>query len=493
MIEPALGALIEYAVTSGLITTDDVPYVRNRVLEVLRIPDYDPAAEATADHSPQADVDTLLAPLLDDATRRGLIEPDTTTQRDLWDTAIMGSFVAPPTTVNARFWSHYAHDPVLATDAFHDEAVLSNYIRAGRTDRNITWRQSTAYGVMDMTINVSKPEKDPRDIAAAAHVTGGGYPACLLCRENEGYAGRADHPARQNLRLVGMELGGEPWYLQYSPYRYYPEHCIVLSQEHRPMRIDAMALSRLADFTRLLPHYMVGSNADLPIVGGSILSHDHFQGGRYEFAMDRAEPAWATDRDGVTVEVLHWPLAVLRVRGADDAVLAFADRAVTAWREYSSPQHAVLDHTDGVPHNTVTPIARRTGEELRLDLVLRNNRTSQEHPDGIFHPHAPIHPVKRENIGLIEVMGLAVLPGRLDAELDMVAATWLEGGDLPVSADAHAPMLAQLRAASHPRTLDEARERTRHMAGEYFVRGLEDCGVFGADAVRGCQDFLSRM
>ncbi len=494
MIEPALAALLEYALTSGLVVADDVPYVRNRLLEVLQIRDYDLAAEAAADGSPQMEVDALLSPLLDDAARRGLIEPDTTTQRDLWDTAIMGCFMAPPSTVNARFWSHHAaHDPQRATDAFHAEAVASNYIRAGRTDRNITWRQSTAYGLMDMTINVSKPEKDPRDIAAAAHVTGAGYPACLLCRENEGYPGRADHPARQNLRLVGMELGGEPWYLQYSPYRYYPEHCIVLSEEHRPMRIDAMALARLADFTRLLPHYLIGSNADLPIVGGSILSHDHFQGGRFEFAMDRAEPLWGVRRDGVTVDVLHWPLAVLRVRGADADVLAFADRAVRAWREYSSPEHAVLAWSDGVPHNSVTPIARRTGDELRLDLVLRNNRTSGEHPDGIFHPHAEIHPVKRENIGLIEVMGLAVLPGRLDGEIDAVAAAWLEGGALSDGATAHSPMLARLRTAEHPRDLAEARDRTRHMAGEYFVSGLEHCGVFGADTVRGCQDLLARI
>jgi len=493
MIEQALGALLHYGTTSGLIAAGDVTYVRNRVLEVLRLQEYDLAAEVAPQVRQVADVDSLLAPLLDDAARRGLIVPDTTTQRDLWDTAIMGCFVGRPSAVNARFWSHHAHDPVLATDAFHDEAVRSNYIRVGRTDRNITWRQSTTYGLMDMTINVSKPEKDPRDIAAAAQATSGGYPSCLLCRENEGYAGRADHPARQNLRLVAMELGGEPWFLQYSPYRYYPEHCIVLSQEHRPMRIDAMTLRRLADFTRLLPHYMVGSNADLPIVGGSILSHDHFQGGRFEFAMERARPAWVTHRDAVTVEVLHWPLAVLRVRGGEDDVLAFADRAVRAWRQYSSPEHGVVARTDGVPHNTVTPIARRTGPELRMDLVLRNNRTSKEHSDGIFHPHAQIHPIKRENIGLIEVMGLAVLPGRLAPELDVVAGTLLHGGDLPDTAAPHAAMLAELRAGDAPPDAAAALRRTREMAGEFFVRGLEHCGVFGADAVRGCQAFLATV
>lgn len=492
MIEPAVAALVRYALSAGLIEPEDAGYARNRVLEVLRVVDYDLAAEP-AGGSPVDDVDDLLRPLLDDAARRGLIAPDTTTQRDLWDTAIMGCFVAPPSQIGARFWAQYDQDPVLATDEYHRRSVASNYIRVGRTDRNVTWQQDTRYGVLDMTINVSKPEKDPRDIAAAARAPGSGYPACLLCRENEGYAGRADHPARQNLRLISLDLVNEPWYLQYSPYRYYNEHCIVLSQEHRPMRIDALTFQRLARFTQMFPHYLIGSNADLPIVGGSILAHDHFQGGRFEFAMDRAGSLWSARRDGVDLEVLNWPLATLRVRGEDRQVLEFCDRVLEAWRAYSDEQSGVLAHTGGVPHNTITPIARRVDGRLRVDLVLRNNRTSDEHPDGVFHPHAEIHPVKRENIGLIEVMGLAVLPGRLERELESVAQCLYTGEPLPEAVAVHEPMLAQMRADGTAADLEQARVRARSAAGEFFVRGLEHCGVFGPDPVAGCLRFLEHV
>jgi UDPglucose--hexose-1-phosphate uridylyltransferase len=491
VIEPAVGALLDYGEQCGLITARDRVDVRNRILGVLGVDTYDLAAEAA--ERPAVQIDALLAPLLDDAASRGLVAPDTVNQRDLWDTAIMGCFVPPPSSVERAFWSDHAQDPVCATDRYHQQAIASNYIRVGRTDRNITWRQSTRYGALDMTINVSKPEKDPRDIAAAAGSDGGGYPQCLLCKENEGYPGRVDHPARQNLRLIGMELAGEPWFLQYSPYRYYNEHCIVLSDEHRPMRIDDDTFARLADFTRILPHYLVGSNADLPIVGGSILSHDHFQGGHYEFAMDRADGEWSTTVDGVTVEVLRWPLSVLRLSGSDEQVLALSSRILAAWREYSDPGRGVLAHSAGTPHNTITPIARRQGDLLRMDLVLRNNRTSAEHPDGIFHPHAEIHPIKRENIGLIEVMGLAVLPGRLEAELEAVARCLLHGEELPADCAAHEPMLRELHAAGPVADLDEARERARWMAGAYFVRGLEHCGVFGADNVAGSQEFLAGL
>lgn len=491
MIEPALGALLDYGQAQGLIVARDRVYVRNRILEVLRIDDYDLAAEGRGD--PATQVDELLAPLLDDAAARGLITPDTVTQRDLWDTAIMGCFVPPPSVVEQAFWSDYRHDPVRATHGYHHQAVASNYIRVGRTDRNISWQQATDYGVMDMTINVSKPEKDPRDIAAAAGSSGAGYPQCLLCPQNEGYRGRTDHPARQNLRLIGLELAGEPWFLQYSPYRYYNEHCIVLSDEHRPMRIDDATFVRLAAFTRTLPHYLIGSNADLPIVGGSILGHDHFQGGRYEFAMDRARSDWSTTLGAVEVHVLHWPLAVLRLQGPDDQVLALSNRILDAWREYSDPDRGVHAFSGETPHNTITPIARRQSDVLRMDLVLRNNRTSDEHPDGIFHPHAEIHPVKRENIGLIEVMGLAVLPGRLEGELETIARALLSGADLPEDCAAHAPMLAELRQGDPVSDIADARARARRMAGNYFVRGLEHCGVFGSDSVDGCQRFLADL
>jgi UDPglucose--hexose-1-phosphate uridylyltransferase len=491
MIETPLGDLLAYGVKTGLIEHGDVPYVRNRVLEVLAVSDYDLASEGTGG---AGSIDDLLAPLLDDAASRGLIDPDTAIQRDLWDTAIMGCFVQRPSWVQHRFWDDYAQSPQTATDRFHADAVASNYIRVTRTDRNVTWTYPSVYGELDMTINLSKPEKDPRDIiAAAASGPGASYPACLLCRENEGYAGRADHPARQNLRLIDLDLTGERWYLQYSPYRYYNEHCIVLSEEHRPMVISPATFRRLAQFTAVLPHYLAGSNADLPIVGGSILSHDHYQGGCYEFPMDRATTLWSEQRDGVTVSVLHWPLAVIRVTGADDAVLALADRVLAAWREHSDPGRGVLAYSGEVPHNTITPIARRVDGQLRLDLVLRNNRTSNEHPDGIYHPHAEIHPIKKENIGLIEVMGLAVLPDRLQRELRTVADCLISGEDLPDEAQAHAPMLELMRAQGPARASQDALDRCRAAASQFFVQGLEHCGVFGSDVVAGCQQFLKHV
>lgn len=499
MIGPSLGVLLAYGIGTGLITAEDVPYVRNRVLEVLRIDEYDPAAESDGRSvgpilGPVGSIDGLLRPLLDDGARRGLISPNTTSQRDLWETAIMGCFVARPSVITKRFWDDYGRSPLAATDAFHQQCVASNYIRVGRTDRNITWRQPTEYGVMDMTINVSKPEKDPRDIAAAALLAPTGrYPLCLLCRENEGNAGRFDQPARQNLRLIPLDLVKERWYLQYSPYRYYEEHCIVLSEEHRPMHISRETFARLAAFTAAFPHYMVGSNADLPIVGGSILSHDHFQGGRFEFAMERAESAWTTSLHDVEVSVLHWPLSVLRVTGSDEAVIAFCDRVLRAWRGYSDEGYDVLASTDDLAHNTITPIARRVDGRLRIDLVLRNNRTSRAHPEGIFHPHAEIHAVKKENIGLIEVMGLAVLPGRLQTELEAVAWALLDGTPLDEHAAAHEAMLEQLRADSPAGDFSQTLERARFTAGAAFVRGLQHCGVFGAESVAGCRRFLESV
>ena len=355
MIEASVAALLDYGLRNDLIGAQDVPYARNRILEVLRVSDYDLAAEQ-GEPAPSGGIDDLLRPLLDDAAARRLIEPDTTNQRDLWDTAIMGSLVDVPTSVRRRFWADHAVSPTRATDNYHANAVASNYIRTARTDRNITWKQKTRYGVMDMTINLSKPEKDPRDIATAAASSGAGYPQCLLCRENEGYAGRPDHPARQNLRLIRIELADEPWYLQYSPYRYYNEHCIVLSEEHRPMSIDDATMARLAAFTEVLPHYLVGSNADLPIVGGSILSHDHFQGGRFEFAMDRAGTLWSGSRGEVGIEVLDWPLSVIRLHGADADVLDLAGAVLGTWRDYNDESRGVLSRT----HESATTRSRRS-------------------------------------------------------------------------------------------------------------------------------------
>jgi UDPglucose--hexose-1-phosphate uridylyltransferase len=496
VIEPALGRLLNHALHTGLTAAEDVAYARNRVLEVLRIEDYDLVAESRDDPGgplvgTPGNIDDLLRPLLEDAVVRGLITPDTVTQRDLWDSAVMGCFVQRPSAIARHFWDTYAVEPAAATGWYHQQAVASNYIRASRTDQNVSWRQPTAYGEMDLTINVSKPEKDPRDIIAAAREQAAGYPQCLLCRENEGYAGRADHPARQNLRLIPMDLLRERWYLQYSPYRYYNEHCIVLSDEHRPMRIDRHTFERLAAFTGMFPHYLIGSNADLPIVGGSILSHDHFQGGRFEFAMDRARRLRTEERGDLEISILHWPLAVIRLSGPDDAVIGMATDILVAWREHSDPDFNIQAFTDEVPHNTITPIARRTEGRLRLDLVLRNNRTTPAHPDGLFHPHAQIHPIKKENIGLIEVMGLAVLPGRLEHEFEAVAHALSEGGDLSGDLAGHGPMLEELRSEGGPDA--DPLTLTRHAAGAYFVRGLEHCGVFGDDPVTGIGRFLEML
>lgn len=515
VIEAAVGNLVDYGVEQGLIADDDRAYVRNRIIEILQIEEYDLAAEksdcaksdcAKSDCATSccggAPVDELLAPLLDYGAATGLIEPDTVTERDLWDTAIMGVFVMHPSVISQRFWDLHGRDPNAATGYFHHLSVASNYVRTGRTARDICWQQDTRYGRLDITINLSKPEKDPRDIAKAARKVRTAehqpYPANLLVRDNEGYPGRTDHPARQNLRLIPMELGGERWFLQYSPYEYYEQHSIVLSEAVRPMRIDGAAFGRLADFVDLLPHYFVGSNADLPIVGGSILSQDHFQGGAYEFALDRAKVDAAWDvrglSGGITVEVLRWPLAVLRLRGPRAQVLKRATELLAAWREYSDPEHGVLAYTGATPHNTITPIARRVDDGLQLAFCLRNNRTSAEHPDGIFHPHAHIHPIKKENIGLIEAMGLAVLPARLATELDEVAAALVNGSELAEHLSPHQPMLDALRARhAEPLSSATAVSLVRREAGDTFVRGLEHCGVFGDDAVAGCTRFLTSL
>lgn len=494
MIEPAVARLLAYGKDTGILRSEDIPYVRNRILNVLRISSYDLAAELTtvpADGEP-GDIDDLLRPLLDHAARSGLIDPDTQNQRDLWDTPIMDSFLGQPSAVSADFWRRYRVGPREATDAFHSLCVAANYVRASRADASPRWIHPSRYGDFEISINTAKPEKDPRDIAAAARHVAGSYPTCMLCRENEGYAGNASHPARENLRLIPMQLDGENWYFQYSPYRYYNEHCIVLSEYHRPMSISDATFPRMADFVETLPHYLIGSNADLPIVGGSILTHDHFQGGRHVFPMERAGVAARIATRGVVVEILNWPLAVIRLRGGRQPVIAAAAQILAGWRQYSDPDRGVLANSGGCPHNTITPILRMEGAgEYRCDLALRNNRTSAEHPLGIFHPHAEIHPIKKENIGLIEVMGLAILPGRLEQELAGVATALVSGEALPAGLAHHAPMLASMRSglAVHG-SPDEALALTRRWAADYFVRGLEQCGVFGSDQVEGCLDFL---
>ena len=471
-----LDALVRYGIGCGLIEQADACYVKNRLLEILRLD------EAPAEEEIHAALPELLAALTDDAVQRGLTG-GSVTERDLFDTKLMGALTPYPHEVRAEFARRYAVSPEAATDWFYRFSQDTNYIRRDRIARDLKWKYASPYGALDITINLSKPEKDPRDIAAAKAAPQSGYPRCRLCAENEGYAGRGNHPARQNHRILPLTLDGSQWYLQYSPYVYYNEHCIALNAEHRPMHIDGVTFRRLLDFVTIFPHYFIGSNADLPIVGGSILSHDHFQGGRYRFAMEEApverEVRFA-DFPAVRAGVVRWPMSVIRLTSADRAqLLALAERILARWRGYSDPEAGVFAETDGVPHNTITPIARRRGADYELDLVLRCNITTPELPLGVFHPHPELHHIKKENIGLIEVMGLAVLPARLKKELEGVRTAILTGADLrqDETLGKHADWVDELRQR-YDFTPENTEDILRQEVGAVFTRVLEDAGVF---------------
>ena len=507
-VEDLVAQLVAYARRRGLIEQEDITYASNLLFDALQ---YEPAAtfepivavgKIERAHG-KPDLETVLAGLLDDAVARGVIEGGIAS-RDLLDTRLMGCLTPRPSDVIRAFWKRYEAEPQRATDYLYRLALDSDYIRSYRIARDRKWVTPTRYGDLDITINLSKPEKDPKAIAAALSNKGGEvYPRCQLCCQNEGYHGRLDHPARQTIRLIPLTLAGEPWYLQYSPYVYYNEHCIVLSREHVPMKIDRRTFERLLEFVTLFPHYTLGSNADLPIVGGSILTHEHYQGGHYTFAMARAglrrELAFP-GFDDVRAGIVDWPMSVIRLDGLEPARLVeLADTILAAWRGYSDPAVGVLAETDGVPHNTITPLARRRGSLYELDLVLRNNRTTPEHPLGLFHPHAELHHIKRENIGLIEVMGLAVLPARLLGEMDELERVVLAGDDSAQheSVAAHAPWMAEV-LARHPEfapdrvaetsTDSDAAARLHHIIeqeiGAVFAQVLEQCAVF-ADTEEG--------
>ncbi len=478
MIYDAIDALVSYAVSVGLMPAEETVYARNALLDAMGETDYVPGTPRTGSDA-LADV---LGELTDEAVERGLLT-DSAENRDIFDTKLMNCVTPRPAEVRRVFREKYAESPAQATDWYYKFALDSNYIRRDRLARDRRWVYESAFGALDVTINKAKPEKDPRDIAAAGKAKASGYPLCALCAENEGYAGRVGHAARANHRLVPLTLGGEPWALQYSPYVYYNEHCIVLSMAHRPMRITEQSFVRLLEFVTAFPHYFVGSNADLPIVGGSILSHDHFQGGRYTFAMERAREEAPVELPGfsdVACYRVHWPLSVLRLRGDDpERLTAAATRILDHWRGYSDAAAEILAETDA-KHNTITPIARRRGTAYELDLTLRNNRTTEEHPLGLFHPHAQWHHIKKENIGLIEVMGLAVLPARLDAELDAVAAGMLRGADLRADAltEKHARWAKSLRLECEGLDFPALRAFLENEVGRVFQHVLEDCGVF---------------
>ena len=478
-MRPWLEALLDYAVNVGLILKEDRSFAFNRLLEIMQL---DEAEEGGYIEAP---LEEILEALCDDACRRGLIN-DNQVARDLFDTKLMGALTPFPHEVRSGFAALYDISPETATSWYYRFSQDTNYIRRDRIRKDQKWVYDSAYGPLDITINLSKPEKDPRAIAAARLAPQAGYPACQLCDTNEGYAGRMNHPARQNLRLIPLRLDGQDWFLQYSPYVYYNEHCIVLNREHIPMHVDGGAFRRLLDFVTIFPHYFLGSNADLPIVGGSILSHDHFQGGRYEFAMAKAPvetPLRFEGFDEIRAGVVRWPMSVIRLTGPDRERLAeLAEAILDAWRDYTDESVSVFAETEGQPHNTITPIARRRGEDYELDLVLRNNLTTEEHPLGLFHPHAKLHHIKKENIGLIEVMGLAVLPARLKTELEGLREAILAGRDLRADAalEKHADWVDELKTR-HAFTEGNIRQILEDEVGYVFQQVLEDAGVFKRD------------
>ena len=471
--------LVDYAVRCALIEEDDRLWALNRLLEVMGLDGVEPA---TASGAP---LHVLLETLTEDAVARGVCE-DNQVARDLFDTRLMGVLTPAPREVREQFRELYRESPWQATDWFYKFSQDTNYIRRDRIAKDQKWVYEGKYGALDITINLSKPEKDPRAIAAAKLAPQSGYPKCQLCPENEGYAGRMNHPARQNHRIIPLSLSGESWYFQYSPYVYYNEHCICLNAAHVPMTICRACFEKLLDVVTLLPHYFVGSNADLPIVGGSILSHEHFQGGHYVFAMERANigtPLTFRGFEDVEAGIVNWPMSVIRLRAADRKRLAaLAEKILTCWRGYSDAEAFIFAETDGEPHNTITPIARRRGDDFEMDLVLRNNITTPEHPLGVYHPHAKLHHIKKENIGLIEVMGLAVLPSRLKGELAALREAILSGSDIRADETLakHADWVDELKTR-HTFTVENTEQLLRQEVGAVFEQVLEDAGVYKTD------------
>ena len=479
----AIDKLVSYALTHGLIDRADETYSKNRLYEELRL-----SGDRGEDESDEKDypLHTLLDFLCDYADENRIAHCKTVTERDLYDTKIMGLLTPRPSEVINKFYSLYQKSAREATDYFYRLSVDSNYIRADRIAKDLKWKSPSEYGELQITVNLSKPEKDPREIAKARRAAPSGYPKCALCHENEGFAGDMAKAARQTLRQIPFEMAGTNWYLQYSPYVYYNEHCIAVSESHSPMKIDASTFRKLLGFVSVFPHYFIGSNADLPIVGGSILSHDHMQGGRTVFPMDLANVDTDTVFqcfEDVKAGIVKWPLSVIRLEGDNpERLCLLAEKILTCWREYSDEDAFVYAYTDGTPHNTVTPIARRSGEAYQLDLVLRNNITTEELPLGVYHPHPEHHNVKKENIGLIEVMGLAVLPSRLKNEIALMKDAILAGDDfasIPEIAK-HAGWFAKF-ADGYSFTEDNTEEILKAEIGKTFCSVLRDAGVFKDD------------
>ena len=482
MIDQAVSKLAVYALRAGLVEESEYTWAVNTILDVLKLDSYtDPGRDWG-----EIALAPVLDELLDDAHARGVLAENSVVYRDLFDTELMGRLTPRPAQVIEKFQALYRENPKKATDWYYRFSQDTNYIRRDRIARDMQWKTDTQYGALDITINLSKPEKDPKAIAAARDLPASNYPRCQLCAENEGYAGRVNHPARQNHRIVPITIHGAPWFLQYSPYVYYNEHCICLNSVHTPMKIDRACFGKLLDFVGQFPHYFVGSNADLPIVGGSILAHDHFQGGRYTFAMEKAPvetPFAFPGFEDVEAGVVKWPMSVVRAACEDpERLVELADRILNAWRDYTDEAAVIYAETDGVPHNTITPIARKRGGKFELDLVLRNNLTTREHPLGLYHPHGELHHIKKENIGLIEVMGLAVLPARLKGELAAVADALASGADLRCDAltEKHADWAEGFRD-KYAFTRDNALDIVQRETGLVFAQVLEHAGVYKRD------------
>lgn len=484
MIHDGIKKLVQYGVETGLCQEADRIYVTNRILEALHMDEYE---EPEQDYK-EVDLEETLKELLDYACEQGVTQ-DSIGYRDLFDTKLMDCLMPRPSEVSARFWEIYEKEGArAATDYFYKLSQDSDYIRRYRVCKDQKWVAETPYGNLDITINLSKPEKDPKAIAAAKLAKQSGYPKCLLCMENEGYAGRLNHPARNNHRVIRITVNESQWGFQYSPYVYYNEHCIVFNGQHTPMKIERAAFVKLFDFVKQFPHYFLGSNADLPIVGGSILSHDHFQGGHYTFAMAKAgfEKKFVMPGfEDVEAGIVYWPMSVLRLRGTDpERLIDLGNMVLEAWRGYTDEAAFVYAETDGEPHNTITPIARKNGELYELDLVLRNNITTEEFPLGVYHPHQDLHHIKKENIGLIEVMGLAVLPSRLKDELALLGEYLVEGKDVRSneSIEKHADWVDEFVPSYEKITRENVDRILQDEVGKVFARVLEDAGVYKCTA-----------
>ena len=492
MIQDRILELTEYGLVTGLVEKDDKEYTINRLLELFGIDDIEDATfEAYKKREPmtQESAEMALEGILDDmmayAYEKGIMEENSIVYRDLFDTKIMATLLDRPSVIRKKFRDLYQNESSeAATDYFYKLSCDSNYIRRQRIKKDQKWTTETDFGTLDVTINLSKPEKDPKAIAAAKNAKQSAYPKCQLCKENEGYAGRVNHPARQNHRIIPITINNSDWFFQYSPYVYYNEHCIVFNAQHTPMKIERATFAKLLDFVDQFPHYFVGSNADLPIVGGSILSHDHFQGGHYTFAMAKApieKELKFAGYDDVTAGIVKWPMSVIRICAAKkERLIELADKILLAWRGYTDESAFVFAQTDGEPHNTITPIARRRGEDFELDLVLRNNITTEEHPLGVYHPHAHLHHIKKENIGLIEVMGLAVLPARLKDEMAELEDALLTGKDLRSTETlaSHADWVEGFIPKYDSITKENVTGIIREEIGLVFNEVLKDAGVF---------------